>query len=176
MSIRCKSGKRLGESPSFSQFFQHHTHQHYILRHCTNIAYLPMSMIQVHVFTFLVRVVISIRLYCHCRRFMFYLCYLYLYWYPTRFPYRKLFVLINSNITGATSGAGTAYPSVSPACTPVCVGFVLLDMQSVYCFVYHCLSCSYFLFWTLYCLSVFDLWLLITTLISSNLYYTCNCC
>jgi hypothetical protein len=91
---------------------------------CTNIAYLPMSMIQVHVFTFLVRVVISIRLYCHCRRFMFYLCYLYLYWYPTRFPYRKLFVLINSNITGATSGAGTAYPSVSPACTPVCVGFV----------------------------------------------------
>ena len=148
MSIRCKSGKRLGESPPFSQFFQHHTHQHYILRHCTNIGYLPMSMIQVHVFTFLVRVVmsnmISIRLYSHlyCRKFMFYLCYLYLYWYPTRFPYRKPFVSINSNITGATSGAGTAYPSVSPACTPVFVGFVLLDMQSVY----HCLSCSSFLF------------------------------
>ena len=136
-----------------------------------------MSMIQVHVFTFLVRVVmsnmISIRLYSHlyCRKFMFYLCYLYLYWYPTRFPYRKPFVSINSNITGATSGAGTAYPSVSPACTPVFVGFVLLDMYIVLYII--CLSCSSYLFWTL---SVFYLWLLITTLISSNLYYTCNCC
>ena len=50
-----------------------------------------------------------------CRGFMFYLCYLC----PTRFLYQMMFVLCNSNKTGVTSGAGTAYPSGEPELDPL---------------------------------------------------------
>ena len=49
---------------------------------------------------------------------------------------------------------------------PVCVGFVLFNLQfSGYFFVKHCLSFCSFFCWPLYCLSFFDLQLLITLLV-----------
>jgi len=39
-----------------------------------------------------------------------------------------MFVSFNSNTMGATSGAGTAYPSRVPEFTPVFSGFVLLNL------------------------------------------------
>jgi hypothetical protein len=46
------------------------------------------------------------------------LCYLYLFTCPTRFLYQMMFVTFNSNTTGVTCGAGTAYPSGTPEFTP----------------------------------------------------------
>jgi hypothetical protein len=37
---------------------------------------------------------------------------------PTRFLYPMMFVTFNSNTTGVTCGAGTAYPSGTPEFTP----------------------------------------------------------
>ena len=45
---------------------------------------------------------------------------------------------------------------------------MLCTIFSVQCSIDHCLSFCPFLFWPLYCLSAFDLRLLITTLVSSN--------
>jgi hypothetical protein len=42
--------------------------------------------------------------------------------------YSVFFFCNQINTTGATSGAGTAYPSEAPKFTPVLVGFVLLDL------------------------------------------------
>jgi hypothetical protein len=33
---------------------------------------------------------------------------IYIYWYPTRFPYHMMFMSFNINMTGVTTGAGTA--------------------------------------------------------------------
>ena len=58
------------------------------------------------------------------------------------------------NTTGATSRAGTAYPSGAPEFTPVFSGFpVTRSLALCVCFIDHCLS---FFFWPLCCLS-FDL-------------------
>jgi len=37
--------------------------------------------------------------------------FIYTYWCPTRFPYQIIFIFLDSNTTGVTSGAGTDYPS-----------------------------------------------------------------
>jgi hypothetical protein len=59
-------------------------------------------------------------------------------------------------MTGATSGAGTAYPS---SFSGVCVA------QSLAFCVMFCWSLFILFFWSLHCLS-FDLWLLIVSLVS----------
>ena len=75
---------------------------------------------------------------------------------------------------GATSGAGTAYPSGAPQFTP---NFQWGSQYSIFSFM--CMFCrSLFvllsLLWPLCCLS-FDLRILITPLVSSNSSYTCIC-
>ena len=100
-----------------------------------------------------------------CKGFILHLYFLYLfyaYWCLTRFPYQMIFVSLNSNTTGVTSGAGITNPSGAPQ---FCVEFVLLD----FCFL--CSVCVllfvFFFFWSLYCLS-FNLRLLISPLVSAS--------
>jgi hypothetical protein len=65
---------------------------------------------------------------------------------------------------GATSGTGIANPYVAPEFTPGFNGFrVIRSFVLCVCFVDRCLS-----FWPLYCLSFFDLLILITRLVSSD--------
>ena len=70
-----------------------------------------------------------------------------------------------------TSGADTAYPSGPPELIPVFSG-VCVVQSLVFCqlYVIVCVGLS-FIFWSLYCLSVFELWLLLTPLVSSNSSY-----
>ena len=42
------------------------------------------------------------------------MCIYYVYWCVTRFPYRVMFMSLNRDTTGATSGAGIAYPIGAP--------------------------------------------------------------
>ena len=67
---------------------------------------------------------------------------------------------------GATSGAGTAYPSEALMFTCIFSG-VCVDRSLVFCFVDRCFS---FFFWQVHSLS-FYLWLLITSSASSNFSY-----
>ena len=74
-----------------------------------------------------------------------------------------------NNTTGATSGAGTAYPSGTLEFTPVFSG-VSAARSLVSCIVF-CILLFVpltFFFWPLFCLFFFDLRILITTLVSSN--------
>ena len=67
--------------------------------------------------------------------------FIYVYWYPTRFLCQMMLVSLNSNTTGVTSGAETAYQIRE--FTSVLVGFLLLNHQVyVQCFVDNCLSFS----------------------------------
>ena len=84
--------------------------------------------------------------------------FIYVYWCPTRFPYQMMFVLLNSNSTGANSGAGTAYtfpkhPTSTPYFSEVHVAWslifsaVMVDYCSSFC---HCIICpSIYNFWLL---------------------------
>ena len=71
------------------------------------------------------------------------------------------------NTTGATNGAGTAYPSGAPEFTP---DFQWGSCYSIFSFI--CMFCRslfvllYFFFWPLCCLFFFDIWILITPLVS----------
>jgi len=69
-------------------------------------------------------------------------------------------------MTGATSGAGTAYPFWMHLRSPTVFSGVRVTRSLALCvmFVDCCLS---FFIWTLCCLS-FDLWILIIPLVSSN--------
>ena len=73
------------------------------------------------------------------------------------------------NTTGATSGAGTAYPSGAPEFTP---GFLWGSCYSIFSFM--CTFCRslfvlmYFFFWPVCCLFFFEIRILITPLWSSN--------
>ena len=77
------------------------------------------------------------------------------------------------NTTGVTSGAGTACPSGAPDFTP---GFYWGLCYSIFSFI--CMFCRslfvllYFFFWPC-CLFFFDIWILITPLVSSNSSVTC---
>jgi hypothetical protein len=69
-------------------------------------------------------------------------------------------------MTGATSGAGTAYPSGEPEVILVFSGLLLDLLFSVfYRSLFVLLS---FFFWQLCCLSFFDFRILITSLVPSN--------
>ena len=70
-----------------------------------------------------------------------------------------------TNTTGATSGAGTVYPSGAPEFIPGFSGvLVTRSLVLCVCFVDRCLSfCP---FWPLCCLFFFDI--LITPLVTSN--------
>ena len=69
---------------------------------------------------------------------------------------------------GAISGAGTAYPSKAPELDPVFSG-IRVTRFLVLC---ECLFVLlYFFFKPLCCLFFFDLWILITPLVSSNSSY-----
>ena len=86
------------------------------------------------------------------------------------FPHSGL--ITGFNRTGATSGAGTAYPSGAREFTP---GFQWGSCYSIFSFM--CMFCRslfvllYFFFWPLYCLYFFDVRVLITPLVSSNFSY-----
>jgi hypothetical protein len=77
-------------------------------------------------------------------------------------------VCIKSSTTGATGGAGTAYPTGASEFTPDFSrgSWCSIVVLCVLCFVHHGFYFCPFSFWPLYCLS-FDLQLLITSLISS---------
>ena len=70
---------------------------------------------------------------------------------------------------GATSGAGTAYPSGAPAFTP---GFYWGSCYLIFSFI--CMICIslfvllYFFFWPLCSLFFFDIRIMIAPLVSSN--------
>ena len=70
---------------------------------------------------------------------------------------------------GATSGAGTAYPSGAPEFTP---GFLWGSCYSIFSFI--CMFCRslfdllYFFFWPLCCLFFFDIRILIVLQVSSS--------
>ena len=74
------------------------------------------------------------------------------------------------NTTGATSGAGTAYPSGAPEFTP---DILWGSCYSIFSFI--CMFCRslfillFFFFWPLCCLFFFDIRILITPLVSSTL-------
>ena len=72
------------------------------------------------------------------------------------------------NMTAATSGAETAYHSGTPEFTPVLSRVHVTRVTLVLC-VYCVDRCLSFFFWPLCCLSFFDLRILITPLVSSNL-------
>ena len=73
-----------------------------------------------------------------------------------------------SNTTGATSGAGTAYPSWTPGFIPSFRG-IRVTRSLVLCVMFYRSLFVHlpFLFWPLYCLSL-DLRILITPLVSST--------
>ena len=76
-------------------------------------------------------------------------------------------------MTGAISGAGTAYTSDHLSSTPVFSGVcVTQSIVLCVCFVDRCLSFwrFSFFFWSLCCL-FFNLWILYTPLVSSNSSY-----
>ena len=81
----------------------------------------------------------------------------------------EILIKINKHTTGATSGAGTPYPSGAPEFSP---GFQWGSCYSISSFM--CMFCSslfvllYFFFWPLCCLFFFDIRILITPLVSSN--------
>ena len=91
--------------------------------------------------------------------FIYFIC---LYWCPTRFPCHLMFVSYNCNMTGATNGAGTAYPAGAPMfIRRYLVGFVLFCWR-LFVFLF------FFYFYSLYCLS-FHLWFLITPFLFSSI-------
>ena len=73
------------------------------------------------------------------------------------------------NTTGATNGAGTAYPSGEPVFTPRFQwGSCYPIFSFIRMFCRSLLVLLYFFFWTLCCLFFFDIRILITPLVSSN--------
>jgi len=73
--------------------------------------------------------------------------------------YHRIFS--KNNTTCATIGAGTAYPSGTTEFTLFLMRFVLLNLKfSVHFVEHYLLLCPFF--WPLYCLSFYDLRLLIT--------------
>ena len=89
--------------------------------------------------------------------------------------YRRLPVIYftKSKTTGATSGAGTTYSSGAPKFTPHCFQWgQSCSIFNVLCSFFFCESLFFllsFLSWPLCCLFFYDLGLLITPLVSSNL-------
>ena len=56
------------------------------------------------------------------------MCIYYVYWCVTRFPYRVMFMSLNRDTTGATSGAGIVYPIGAPELTKMFLRFVLINL------------------------------------------------
>ena len=75
-----------------------------------------------------------------------------------------------SNTAGATSGAGTAYPSGAPEFTPSFQCGSCYSIFSSMCMLSRSLFVLLYLF-SWYCLTLFDLRILITPLVSSNSSY-----
>jgi hypothetical protein len=67
--------------------------------------------------------------------------FIHVYWCPTRFLYQMMFLSFNSNTTGVTFVAGTAYPSRAPGFTTVFNRVRVARLFSVWCFVDRYLSC-----------------------------------
>jgi len=80
-----------------------------------------------------------------------------------------MFLSFNSDTTGATSRAATAY-TFKTLRSPWFFCRVCVTQSSVFRVVFYrsLFVCLYFFFWPLYCLSFFNSWLLITTLVYSN--------
>jgi len=68
-----------------------------------------------------IMMIVFVRLFYICfvggSCFIYTICF-YIYWCPTQFPYQMIIVSYNSNMTGVTSRAGTAYHSSAPALAP----------------------------------------------------------
>ena len=92
---------------------------------------------------------------CHKKTRIWYICCKHFSVLSSIITYHR--VCKQSNTTGSSGGAGTAYP---------------FDLQfSMQCLVDRCLPFLYFVFWSLCCLSFFDSRCLITSLGSSNSSY-----
>ena len=101
---------------------------------------------------------------------LFILIYMY-WWCQTRFPYQMMF---NSKTTGISCGAKTADPSGAHDFTPPLPRFWWGSCCSIFIFLCTVFCRSLFVFQSLFfsplcCLSFFDLRLLITPLVSSNI-------
>ena len=82
--------------------------------------------------------------------------------------YSVFFFCNQINTTGATSVAGTTYPSEAPKFTPVLTG-VRVARSVVVCVICRSLFVLLFFFFSSFCcLFFFDLRILITSLVSSN--------
>jgi hypothetical protein len=82
---------------------------------------------------------------------------------PTIYPTYH-WVCNKNNTTGATCGAGTAYPSGAPEFT-TCFSGVRVARSLAFSVVFCRSLFVLFFFWPLYCLSFYDLRLLITPLV-----------
>ena len=80
--------------------------------------------------------------------------YINVYWCLTRFPFQTMLMSFNNNATGATSRAGTVYPSRAPYFTPELCGVRVRKFVCL-CVVFcpPLLFFLYFFFWPLQCLS-----------------------
>ena len=80
--------------------------------------------------------------------------YINVYWCLTRFPFQTMLMSFNNNATGATSRAGTVYPSRAPYFTPeLCWVHVRKFVCLCVVFCPPLLFFLYFFFWPLQCLS-----------------------
>ena len=77
-----------------------------------------------------------------------------------------LFYYNECNMMDATGRAGTSYPSGAPEFTPIC-SVVRVAQSLVFCVLFSQII-VYRSFWPLYCLSFFNLRLLIAPLLSSS--------
>jgi hypothetical protein len=87
--------------------------------------------------------------------------------FPVLFSFTTYYRLCNYiTTTGATSGAGTAYPAGAPEFTPGFSGVRVT--RSLVLYVYFVDRCLSFFFWPLCCLFFFDMQILIAPLVYSN--------
>ena len=140
MYIRRETREKAGRSLAFSPVSKLHTHITYMLRQCTSIVYMSLMTTD-----------------------MFHLC--------KHFPILSSFITYHQvcyyiNTTGATSVAGTAYTSGSPefprfqwgSCFSI-FSFMCMFCRSLFVILY---------FFLPFCCLFFDIWILITPLVSSN--------
>ena len=129
-----------------------------------NLSYLGFVLFMLLNYDFRVKTIISLDFHV---LFML-LVFIYVYWYPTWFLYQIMFVQYD----GSHMWSRNCYPFTAPEFTP---GFsaIRVARSLVFCVMF-CRLLFLFLFFffsSLYCLSFFDLQLLITPLILSNFSY-----
>ena len=123
------------------------------------------SLIYFHSVSSLIIHILYIAVWCNMK---------YLFCFPVHSSFTTYYRVCNQiNTTGATRGAGTAYPSGAPEFTS---GFQWGSCYSIFSFIYmFCRSLFvllYFFFCPLCCLFFFDIRILIAPQVSSNYSYS----